>query len=504
MVEQMVSGAGVALGLKDEDMGKLLSAAGGDIYSLRAIGKQVRGSLVGLDPGEIFKSGSEQGEMTSKYIGGVAKNLVSILRGSGVSEEAVGMVMAGFVHSAKKKKMGLGMNMVSNVLGEQGKAREIAEKGIGIGRATFMSGPLSVLHGANEGSMEQRMFQQFNYQLKNMYGFSADEANDYLTALLARKATSANELDVLSELMKTQASIIGARMEFMPDRPIIGVSEFIDAGKTPEAMDRFIKKHTEGFVLDLAQTEGLNPQGARLITAWTGEKGMSRITFAGGDILEKMKGTVVKTATGEDKLIGGQYATALEHFAQNLETAAMSANQSDREIERAKQQLQRFPEEMAEVFAGASNRILRGKLRGSGQATVMGARTDLLGLSDRQRQLLTRLKGKKGGRVAVMSHQAFVDSMRTFMPGATDEFLATGEVALSERDKKKIAAGKTTRGATLRRQARLEARKQAGEKFKRFFLGMEGMKDDSSNGSYAIRSKRSKSWLSAYFRSRDL
>jgi hypothetical protein len=437
LAHQMITGMGLTIG--EQDIDKLYKMVGR-----------------GIDVSDVFGAGFTEGQIGRKYLTGVAKNVMGVMRQRGVSAEAMGMVMAGFYRAGEKEKLGLGMGDVTDPkLGLSKDVLAVAAKGVGIGRTTVMSGPQAVLHGANEAGLEQRMFQQYHYQLRNMYGFSADEASDYMTALLARKTTAPAELDVLKQLITTQANLTGSRVEMMPDKPIVGVSEFINAGKNTESMDRFLKKYTGGFVLDLAETQGLNLEGASRMTAWARSKRMSRISFGGGELLDKMKGTMIKTAADKDKLIGGEYARALEHFAQNIERAIMSVGKSDEEVKRAQAQLQKFPEEMAEVFAGASNRILRGKVRGSGYATGIGARTNLLDTSPQALKRLQELKRIKGGRTAVLSHQAFVDSMRTFIGGARDEFLATGEISSVAK-------------------ARRIAQREGGEKLKRFFLGMEG------------------------------
>lgn len=425
---------------------------------------------VGVDIDKVFTGGSESA-MQGNYVMGVARNVASRMISKGATGRELGMVMAGVYQLAAsgaqkqmqdprgmaRGKFNLGVaerNVLTQILGTRG-ALDVAKQGVAIGQSTFMAGPQSNIYGANMASLEKRMVRQIHYQLTNMFGFNPNQANDFMTGIFSRKTTAPGELAALEALTRTQQNLIGQRLELPDGTKRIGAREFMEAGTSTKKMEALLKSNAKGFVLDLDNTTGMSPQAARRISGWSKEAfgGMSEISLAGGDILDAIKGTKILTASGENKEIGGQYTRSLEHFAQNLQRAASSINQSDMEVKAAKASLAGFRGEMGEVWAGAFNRIMSGKLRGSSWAVSMGWDSNLPGVTDSMRKSAAQAISQTGGQMQFADHQAFVDSMRSFMGGATDEFIA---------------------GGMNPQKASRKASKEARNLLSRFFLGMEG------------------------------
>ena len=441
LAHQMISGMGMARGM---DIDQAYRAAG-------------------VEVGQVFQGGSDKA-IQRNYLMGVAKKVSAGMAGATATER--GMVMAGIYQlAASGKKFGLGiaddqgitpLQKITEMLGGEGsEALKVAQRGVAIGQSTFMAGPQSNIYGANMASLEKRMVRQMHYQLTNMFGFEANQANDFMTGLFARKSSIPGELSALESLTRTQQNLIGQRLELPDGTPRVSARDFIEAGTSTKKMEALIRQHADGFVLDLGDTAGMKPEAGRRVAGWAKQSfgGMTEISFAGGDILDAIKGTKILTASGADKEIGGQFTRALEHFAQNLQRAASSINQSDAEVRAAKAAVAGFRGEMAEVWAGAFNRITSGKLRGSGWAVGMGWDPNEVKVTAAMRSAAEAAAGTSGGQLVFSDHQAFADSMRRFMGGAEDELIATG-----------MAPGK----------AKAAAMDEAGTLLSRFFLGMEG------------------------------
>jgi hypothetical protein len=461
LAHQMVSGMGMALGE----------------------GIDASYANVGVARADIFEPKLTKAGIQRNYVMGVAKRVAGRMGGATATER--GMVLAGAYQlaaaGAKKQaedprglargKFGLGsadLTTITRLLGgevdktgrviKSSEALEVAQQGVALGRHTFMAGPQANIYGANLASLEPRMWQQMQYQLTNMYGFTGNQTNDFMTALMARKATAPGELDALQSLTRMQQTVMGQRLEILSGKPSVGVQEFMEAGVNTEAMQNFLRKHGAGFTLDLADTTGMDSVAGGRVTGWAKQAfgGMTSLSMAGGDIMEAIKGTTIQTATGESKEIGSQYTRALEHFAQNISRASSSISKSDEEVRAAKQAMLGFRGEMAEVWAGAFNRIMSGKLRGTGWAVGMGLSfsetAGTLGLTAPQKAAGRKIVSSTMGQGMFAQSGAFLDSMREFMGGATDEFMALGMDNAKARRK---AAG------------------EGSQRLMRFFLGME-------------------------------
>lgn len=447
LASQMVSGMGVAQGMGE----KQIASGIDDLFR-----------SVQVDRAAVFGAGGSQADMQRRYLMGLTRNVIGRMKAAGVQDRQAGMVLAGVLGAARKGKFGLVAKDVESLIEGYSKgALGVASKGVAIGRHSFTSGPQSAIYGANLASLEPRMFQQIAYQARNMFGFSADATNDLMTALMARKVTSVGELDALKELTRTQQSLVGNRLELPSGRPRVGVKEFMEAKGD---MAGFMRKYSGGFTLDLTDVKGLDAGGSQRLMRFGKEAfgGSTAISFAGSDILDQIKGTVIKNIRGEDTAIGGQYQRVVEKFSENVERVVLSMGKGDDEIKAAKAGLGAFREDMAEVFAGTFKRIMGGKLRGTGWAVgrgmdftpgaIVGGTLDL---TEEMKGAGRTIAGQTKGQYAMANYQAFVDSMREFAGGAADEFKALG--MSSKAAKKKAFA-------------------EARDKMMRYFLGMEGGK----------------------------
>ena len=440
IAQSMVSSLGMAIGESDID-------------TLMA--------TVGVDRGTVFDAPGTPAQYQSRYLMGIARNVGGVMQSRGVSAKTAGIVMAGIYQMAAQGRFGLDpLEVARMVQGFGSEATASAQRGVGFARHTFMSGPQANMYGANLASLEPRMFQQVAYQLRNMYGFTQDATNDFMTALMARKLDAPGEMAALREMITTQRTLVGNRLEVMTGKPKVGVQQFVEAGREKGGIAKLIRQYSEGFVLDITDTEGFNPQASQRLLRFSQEAfgGSSLISFAGSDILDQIKGTTIKTLTGEDTEIGGQFERTVTKFAENIDRVLQSVGRSDQEIMAAKQGLASFRTDMAEVFAGTFKRLMSGKIRGS--AFVTGVGVDLaegvgagsLDMNEAMKKAARGAAKLSKGQYGLANYQGFIDSMREFAGGAEDEFIASG---MKPEDARKAAG------------------KEAGERLMRFFTGME-------------------------------
>lgn len=391
-------------------------------------------------------------------------NRMLSLTNAGARTGEMGMVMAGIYEHAGQFGFGgkdAGKEAMAGII-----RREVASKGMGAGIAediitsaqrgmalgvtTVTPGPVPSIWRGAEGSMEPRFYQFLQHQVANL-GMPANEANDFMAMVLARKGGMGEQLELIKSLSEMQLTLNGREgvlqgFKASKELKTLGIDDFLRGAGSEEAMARILGEHREGFILDLSK--GGDFGGGRVGRAAEAGFGTSQIRIAGGTTMDMMRNIQIKTAEG-NKMIYDEFTRTVHHLATNLNTIRQSADAGgNAELLRA------WKGDMSKLFGDIYSNVLRGKMKGSvfarGQGLQLAGDFATPDLTAKQLGRAQVAFKRSGGSAVFMETQAFMDAMRGYMGGATESFRAVGE-----------------------RNAAAAARTEMGGLFKSFFLGME-------------------------------
>ena len=389
--------------------------------------------------------------------------------GTGFTSQMAGMIFGGAMNLSKNKVHGLESGRVeelirTSIAGSHLDSDEVvrqAKRGIAIGATTAVAGTPSTTYRSTLASVEPRYFQMLSHKLQNVLGMSGDATADFLGGMLARKGTTGGELKVLSSLAKTMETMGGvtglADGAMFGNLPKVSVSDFIASGADAETTEKFLSRFEKGFILDVG--DGATGKVAR---HW---ENSSQVFIGGAEVLEGLKGARIRQA-GEDINIHHEYVRRVNDFARNLSLVDSVQEQRPLAIDKAAQKAGAgFRYEMSQIFGQTWKTLLSGKLRGStyalGQGISISGANLFAGIGADQAEAMQAVFKRSHGNAGFVSGQAFLDAMRTYMGGATDDIARTG-INLKQAQK---AASDETR-----------------DLFKAFFLGMEDRGIASSAG----------------------
>jgi len=368
----------------------------------------------------------------------------------------MGMVMAGLYKHADLYGFGAkgeAQTAVANLIkGEAGplagKIIASAKRGTALGADTITPGPLSQILRSAESSIEPRYYQFLQHQVANL-GMPANEANDFMAMVLARKRGAAEHLKIVQDLSKMQLTLSGregvvAGYKASQKLTTIGVDAFLEGSRDTRAMTELLAQHKEGFILDLG---GVRDKTGRAAEAALGTR---QIRIAGGNTMALMRGVEIKTAEGP-KPIHGEYTRKIHLLSDNLNTIRQSVDAgANADL------LREWKAGISELFGNTYNSVLRGKLRGSSYG--LGASLQIAGefpTTELTKAQLSRTQlafKRSSGSAVFADTQRFLDSMRGYMGGATASYEAVG-----------MTGGKA-KGAAM---------EEMGSRFQSYFLGME-------------------------------
>lgn len=352
-------------------------------------------------------------------------------------------IMSGF------RGKGKGQDFINEVL-------RTASIGATVGVAgVFPSTPAST-YRATLGSMEPRYFHFLQHRLQNVLGFTREQTADVLTSVLARKEGIGAQLTSIVGLTRSVESM-GNMQGFLSEGftkglKTLDVNTYIQGMGGDEAKARkFLSGFKEGFLLDLGT--GLEPTAG---LAKAHFEGNNLPYMPGGNTLDQMRG-VELLRREQNLLIENEYIRSAVDFSRNLETLQQVSLREGDKLAQVQARAGEFREATARAFSGVMKATLSGKILGSGLFLGRGINlakgSETLGYSSGQlERMRTVLKQTKGDAV-FMSGQAFLDTMRTYTKAAENENLLKGDVS--------------------RKLAQRQAREEARDIFKAFFLGME-------------------------------
>tara|TARA_B100000131_G_scaffold321606_1_gene372799 strand:- start:17258 stop:22648 length:5391 start_codon:yes stop_codon:yes gene_type:complete len=417
--------------------------------------------------------------------------------GKAIPDELIGMVFAG----AWKSMSGLGKegeDAFAGILeGEFGKGQAsrimaASRQGLALGLTTLTPGPQSAEYRRNLASMEPRTYQFLQHRLQNMMGLPTDTVSDFMTSVIARKAGTDRELKVMEGLTRMTSSIAGNTKLLEQSRyeklEKVAYDEFIKHGDTEESMKAFLRqdrfKGGGGFMLDFG------PSGSSTRIAAQNAFGHGGGFFvAGGDVIDLMKGTEIPGREGNIK-IEAEYIRRVTRFANDIALVSQTGAMSAEAGAKAQQAVGSFKNDMAEIWATGFKNLLRGKLRGS--AMAVGQSISLGGMTT---GMLSGVEVSEEGKALLQDYRSGVNKTIGSQAVASWEYNAEqlarargavshvkGRAAFAETETFLSAMNEFISGEKASIQAispdapspRAAAAKDAGEIFRRFFIGMEG------------------------------
>lgn len=438
------------------------------------------GALVGgINPDDFFKQVTEglqaptdqtskayQSSFRRKIAGGVATALST---NQAINAQDIGMVFAGF-----EKQEGEALEGILRESGFEGqRLKDVMKSARGsyaVGLESSAAGPKSADLRANLASMEPRTYKFLQSRLQNMLGLGVDETSKMMTSFIARLGGVGDSLKVLESLTMMAESIgPGAGVSDVRYRNLskVTMSEFAEGAVGSDGMASFLSSERfsegKGFLLQLDE-------------AASTALGRKEVFIAGGKgMIEKLPNVLI-AGSEEKQLLQNEYVRSVSKFASDLSELDRATRLGIPDTIRQKQEaVKGFKKTFGTIYGSAFRELLRGRLRGSsmaiGGAIVMpGADPKLapgsLELTKAQQKLVssitTGVSAKstlaRAGGFAFADTEQFLASMRTFIGGETDSIIATT----------------TNEGAI--EGARGKASRDAGEMFKRYFIGMEGDK----------------------------
>lgn len=391
------------------------------------------------------------------------------------SNQAIDTQKLGMVFAAFEKQEG--EEALRSILAKSGFGGQRLEEVMTSARGQYAFGLESSAAGpkpsdlrGNLASMEPRTYKFLQSRLQNMLGLGVDETSKLMTSFIARLNGVGDSLKVLENLTMMAESIgPGAGVTDVRYRnlPRITTQEFTGSIAGTSDMAEFLSREKfsqGGFLLQLDE-------------AAAAALGRKEIFIAGGkDMIEKLPNVLI--SGGEEKqILQNEYVRRVSQFASDLsELDRVARTGMADSVRKAQESVKSFRKDFGSIYGSAFRELLRGRLRGSGMAiggaiVMPGADPKLapgsLELTAKQQKLVASVPKMSGGSnlaraggFAFADTETFLASMKTYMGGETDSIIArTGD-----KSPKAIKAAKSL------------AKQDAGEMFRRFFLGMEGDK----------------------------
>lgn len=156
---------------------------------------------VTLDTSTMNIRGNVAVEQQAQYIEQFIRRSVDRLKGEGVSNRGIGVLLGGFQAVAQEGKFGMNPQFVDKIIRsiDGGSADEILDysrKGVVFGGAGVFAGTSESVLRDNLASFEPRVANYLSENLRVIHGLQENEVVDYVTNLLARKQNLAEESKV--------------------------------------------------------------------------------------------------------------------------------------------------------------------------------------------------------------------------------------------------------------------------------------------------------------------
>lgn len=291
-----------------------------------------------------------------------------------------------------------------------------ARTGAAIGAASFTQGAGVGDYGLGRGSVEPRFAYMMQQRLKRM-GFGVDEASSILASIYKNKLGGSAGLKAAGGLTKMAESLVGTSgmlegaRELMTGVPSYNLSDL--AQLASKDFNDLMASHEKGFILDL--TSGADSVATRAMASGAGDTfRQGRIFVPGRDVVESMRDTFIKTATGDNQVIHGEYSRMMGDFLgdMNAMTSQTATAQS-----RATEVMGTFKKRALDLAARSIHGVASGKIRGmqSMVAYMYTLDSQTLFSSKEKWNLARDLMKKTHGQAAFMDSTAFLSQLNDFM-----------------------------------------------------------------------------------------
>lgn len=382
------------------------------------------------------KSGAVS-KLTSNQLGTTAATVIRALKTSGVSSEKAGQVLAAVYNRGLSNTdswagqftldAGAFEEFVQSEFGKMKGAEVLkhAAKGVAIAGDSLTGGIMVGDWHLARSSIEPRFLENLQARLKDA-GLSDSQTSEFLFSIYRNKMGYGDHIRVAGNMMAMTRSIKGMRslVDELPGakKPSrLSVEQVIEGMKTSGGdLSKFMRQHEEGIIMDMKSHSNLRTQAAMRAAAEKTFGGQGEIFLPGGEAMESMRGTFIKTAGGERPVeIGSAYEKLIKGFGHDLRQLTSIQTTTSAEMAQA---FDRFARDANLMSARAFHAVSAGKIRGS--ASMMAHKYDFetgIDLVREVRKGVTELEWgrtimrKTGGTAVWVNDHGFLSMVKDFI-----------------------------------------------------------------------------------------
>lgn len=327
----------------------------------------------------------------AKTTGAVMRELKRSLASGLATEKEIGMVLAGIYQGeslikttgltsgkpgvpgeieqlAPLRDQSVIRQAITGVFGEEAGARIIssAEKGFALGGTSMVAGAGPGDWARGRGSMEPRSFQVMQRKLRNM-GISPGEISNIMADIYRNKVGYAPHLKSATAMLTMAESVSGltgaidAADMMRQGVPTLNLDAVREAVSKNRDMSAFLSQYEKGFMLDLTSTETPGVASRAISAAATSEFRQGQVFVPGGEILNSMRQTFIRTM-GEDIKVQSEFTQMVSNFFNDI-VHLQSIGTGARE--EANKSMARFKQDVMQMTSKITHSVLGGKIKGS-------------------------------------------------------------------------------------------------------------------------------------------
>lgn len=425
---QMYGGFKYFGGDTDELLASMKTKIGADADYLAMINSlQSGGNAANIDSVAVK---SRQGGFLRAMIESTLEN-----KGSMTSQQ-MGMVLGGARHLGEK--FGLTQTEIDDLIKSRGGDDVLAEskKGIAVGAMYATSGDVYSDLGRNLARVEPRFANYMYSSLRSNFGFSADDASNYLASIIARQEGAADKAQAALGMKLSSFSMSDLSAEGL-ERNLAGMTDIrtMESSKITSLIDVVGREREMGEILsesksgNLLKTNrlGLSSKAQSALEKAIG--GKKSIFLAGGETYEGLKGHIIRSQ-GEDINIANEYLRYTNDLVASIGNLRDAGDNEDK-IRSSIKGFETSKKNLARVTSDTLRNVLSGKVLGSGTYRGKGISLGKGGagniggkiMSVQQNNLMQKIFNKSAGYAIVADTQAFMDGMSAFKEAARRDMM---------------------------------------------------------------------------------
>lgn len=424
---QMYGGFKYFGGDTDQLIQSLKTKIGGDADYLKMISALESGAGAGDLADATVKS--RQGGFLTAMIEATLEN-----RGS-ISSQQMGMVLGGVQNLGTR--FGLTQKEIDALI-SRGGADVLAEskKGIAVGAMYASSGDVYSDLGRNLARVEPRFANYMYSSLRSNFGFTADEATNYLSSIIARQE-GASEKAQAALGMKLSSFSMGDLSGEGLERNLAGMTDIrnmesaqirslIDVVGDERRVGEVLSESKSGNILETNKLGLSSKAQAALEKAIGGKKS---IFLGGEETYEGLKGHIIRSQ-GEDINIANEYLRYTNDLVASIGNLR-DAGDDESKIKSGIKGFETSKKNLARVTSDTFRNVLSGRVLGSGTYRGRGISLGKGGegniggkiMSKKQHKLMQKIFDKTAGYAIVADTQEFMDGMSTFKEAARRDMM---------------------------------------------------------------------------------